>query len=273
MMSSTFILSLCLTDTGVDLNLRMEPVSRELPLDISELTDTLIKNVNVFISQFDSREVRMKRTVRDFQEMAEKVRKMQEKSNRVRTAVAVGAGVAVFGFFGLIGLFFARVTEGLSLVLTAIAAAVGGIVVVCASIKTLINESVNAGRVAKLGTDFTSIIEPMKRSLQEIKMVCEELKLKSFEVQAEQTLNDMVEFTMITTITVVTMRGERRGASSASLETFIILSADQSEKVINELKKMKDKVSIFTDHCHWTLLCNGVLNVRALLYQRDTTRL
>lgn len=221
----------------------MEPVSNEMLLEISELMDTLIINVNSFICQFDSRAVRMRRIVRDFQEIADKFRKMQEKSNRVRTAVAVGAGVAVIIFVGLIGLLFAPITGGLSLVLTVLAAAAGGVAVICANITKTMKER-NAERVENLGEDLMSIIKPMKRNLEKIKTVCEEMKLKSFEVQAEQTLNDMDEFIMITTISMINMREERRGAS---LETFLILSADQCEKVINELRKMKDKVKVFTE--------------------------
>lgn len=227
--------------------MKMEPVNGEMPLDISKLMDGLLINVNLFMSQFDSVTVRMSEIDKDFQGTAYEFRKVPQAAdvfrkmveNRLLAATA-GLGVTAIVLLGLLGLLFAPVTKGQSVILTAVALLVG-----LAKISRVF-EGMSARKAETLGVDFESIIEPMKRSLKAIKATCEKLKLKSYEVQAEQTLNDIEEFTMITRITTMINMGEEiRGAS---LGAFIIQSAEQCKKVIHEMKTMKDKLENLTGH-------------------------
>ncbi|XP_056260016.1 uncharacterized protein LOC130186764 [Seriola aureovittata] len=241
-------------------------VSRELPPNLSELMDTLIKYANSFIKDFDSSEGRMRQIVREFQEIAAKVRKMQGTTDTVRTGGAVAGGVALSA-----GILFAPFTGGASLLLGgAAAAAVGGGTVVGANITKVWKESGSAEEVEKLGREFRWIVEPMKKKLEEIQTTCKELEEKSSEVQAEKTLRDMKEFNMILTL-ISELREKAEGVLEILVTAFtsidglfrlivavfrvtatpeqdeqlrksIIQSAGQCSKVTDEFDKMNKKL-------------------------------
>lgn len=159
--------------------------SKDLPEDLSQLMDKLIKYAASFIKAFDNSEPKMGRIVKEFQKIADEVRKMQETTDRVRTAGAVTGGTGI-----VVGILAALLTGGVSL-LGAGAAAVGGGVVFGANTTQARIEKESAKKVEKLGEEFLEIVEPLKNDLEEIKTTCEQLEQQSAEVQAENTLTDM----------------------------------------------------------------------------------
>ncbi|KAG7219032.1 hypothetical protein INR49_011676 [Caranx melampygus] len=233
----------------LDLKMETEPKrrrrSRDLPPHLSELMNTLIKYAKEFISQFDSRESEMRRIVGELKKFADEVREMQEKTDAA-AVVAAGAGLAA-------GIIFAPFTVEASLLA---ATAPGSLTVVGANTTKVFTEKKQAEKVEKLGRDFMNIIEPMKKTLEEIKTTCEELEEKSCEAQAEKTLRDMEEFK-----DVLRRVSELKTESKVVLNTIvgaltflnellelrasIIRLADQCEQVTDELQKMRDKVKVF----------------------------
>lgn len=240
-----------------------------MPPRLSELMNTLTRYGDLFISQFDSKEDEMRLIVRKFKEIADEVSGMQDITGAVRKGGAVTTGVSV----GL-GLLFAPFTGGASLALAVAGAAGGGGAVVGACSTKMALEKFGINKVENLGKDFMRIIEPMKTILEEIKTTCEKVVEKLSEVQAEKNLRNMEEFTdmrrrvselktkseeglqIITALTtffddlllliVAVFRVTPTSEKGEKLRASIIRSADQCQKVTDELEKMKDKVKDFT---------------------------
>ncbi|XP_031145839.1 uncharacterized protein LOC116043376 [Sander lucioperca] len=242
--------------------------SRELPPDLSELMNKPEKYAASFIKQFDSSEHRMREIVREFREIAAKVRKMQERTDKVRRTalgmplglLAGGAAVAAAGTeaAGAAAPVIATVgTIGVGI------AAGSAILVAGANVTKWISESGSVHKVKQLWKDFMEIIEPLKNDLEEIKTTCKKLEQRSAEetvqLQAEKTLTDMEKFQ---TLTVVSILGRGEGVMSAMWNVFtltaspeedrkltdsIIQSADCCQEVIDDLKTMKEELKDFTE--------------------------
>ena len=146
----------------------------------------LIKYAASFITGFDLTESKMREIVREFEKISDEVRKMQEKTDAVRT----GGGV----IFAL-GLLAAPFAGGASL--AAAAAAAGGAVVVGANVTKKLVENKSLEKVEELGKQFMEKVEPLKKILKEIKTTCEKLEQKKTEAQAGNTLMEVKEFQLI----------------------------------------------------------------------------
>lgn len=230
----------------------------------------LVRCAKEFISQFDSSEGEMRRIVREFMEIADEVRNMQEGTDTARTAGAVGGGVTI----GL-GILFAPFTGGASLALAVAGVTIGGATVVGSNVTQVCKEKGYGKKVQELGEVFMHKVEPMKGNLEEIKTTCEELEQESRKHQAEKTLKNMEEFNdilrrvselrtrskgvleiIIAALTsvngllqliVAVVRVTSTPEQDAKLRASIIESSDQCKKVTDELEKMKDKVEVFTE--------------------------
>ncbi|XP_031177007.1 uncharacterized protein LOC116065611 [Sander lucioperca] len=258
--------------------------SRELPPYLSELMNKREKHAASFIKQFDSSERRMREIVREFREIAAKVRKMQERTDKVRrTALGMPLGLLAGG-----AAVAAAGTEAAGAAAAAVIATVGtigvgiaagsAILVAGANVTKGRSESGSVHKVKQLWKDFMEIIEPLKNDLEEIKTTfkkleqrsaeetkktCEKLEQRSAEetvqLQAEKTLTDMEDFQ---TLTVVSILGRGEGVMSAMWNVFtltaspeedrkltdsIIQSADCCQEVIDDLKKMKEELKDFTE--------------------------
>ncbi|GLD73568.1 uncharacterized protein AKAME5_002489300 [Lates japonicus] len=240
--------------------------SKELPHNLSELMKRLAEHKASFIKLFDGSKDRMRHIVGEFHKIAADVREMQEKTDKTRAAGAVATGLALTA-----GLVAAPLTEGASLLAAGAGAAVGGgggaVAVVHANITKMMVENGSAQEVEKLGKEFMTIVEPMKKELTEIKTTCEMLEEKSAESQAKKTLTGMEEFqrtqTQVSELQEMN-KGVLDGVSAvmrtvAELlklivkvftvkatpeedETFrssIVQFADQCQKVIDDCENMK----------------------------------
>ncbi|XP_044189110.1 uncharacterized protein LOC122968169 [Thunnus albacares] len=252
--------------------------SKDMPPDLSELMNKLTEHAASFIRLFDNDKPKMRHIVRRFQEIAAEVREMQETTDGVRTAGAVGGGVGVG--VGLLALVAAPFTGGASLVVAAgaagTAAAVGGAAtVVGANISKTMKEKGSAEKVEELGKEFMEIVEPLKNKLQEIKTTCEKLEQRSTEALTDNTLSDVREFHMILgrvsklkekseDILVIVLEGmgiihnlilfllrvfrvTATPEEDKKLRDSILQSADQCQKVVNEFDKMKNELGNFTE--------------------------
>ncbi|XP_031178811.2 uncharacterized protein LOC116066777 isoform X2 [Sander lucioperca] len=244
-------------------------LSKDLPPDLSELMNKLIKHAASFIREFDSSEQKMREIVREFRKIADEVRKMQETTDKVRTTGTVAGGVGI----GL-AIFAAPFTGGASLVAAGALAAAGAGVVVGANVTKTMKENGSAEKVEKLGKDFMKIVEPLKKDLEEIKKTCEKLEQRSAELQAENTLTDMEEFQRILTqvselarrseevlsFTAILM-GDMRGLLMLLVKVFrvtstpeddkklrksIIQSADRCQEVVVKFDQMKKELKDFS---------------------------
>ncbi|XP_051255033.1 apolipoprotein L3-like [Dicentrarchus labrax] len=250
-------------------------LSKELPPDLSELMDRIIKEAASFIKEFDCKEPRMREIVREFMRIVDEIKTMQERTDTARTAgtATAGAGLGL----GLIGVFAAPFTGGLSLALAAAggAAAVGGgATVVGVNVTKTLKENGSAKKVEELGKEFVELVEPLKINLTEIKTTCEKLEKKSSEVQAGSTLSGVEEFQWILrrvselrkrseeTVNVAVavlgfignllmlfvkvFRFTANPEEDEKLRVSIIQSADQCQKVVDEFDQMKKELKDFT---------------------------
>ncbi|XP_078101586.1 uncharacterized protein LOC144514275 [Sander vitreus] len=166
--------------------------SRDFSPDLSELMNKLIKHAALFIREFDIREQKMREIVREFRKMADEVRKMQQRTDTVKTAGGVTAGVGL----GLLALA-APFTGGTSLAAAAaftagaLVAATGGSVISDANEKKTRKENESEKKVGELGKEFMKMVDRLKNDLEEIKRTCEKVEQRSAELQAENTLTDM----------------------------------------------------------------------------------
>ncbi len=242
--------------------------SKELPPNLSELMNKLIKHGASFIKVFDNSEPKMRQIVGEFQVIAKEVKEMQERTDTVRRGGAVIGGVA------LIGIIAGPFTGGASL-LAAGAAATGGVAVVGANVTKVMKENGSATKVEKLGKEFLEIVETLKNDLEEIKTTCEKLEQQSAEVQAKNTLTDVDEFqrtirrvselrerskkSLVVAVTVMEVIGNllllflgilrvtATPEEDKKLRDSIIQSADQCQKVVVEFDKMKTELKDFTE--------------------------
>ncbi|XP_039635480.1 uncharacterized protein LOC120545305 [Perca fluviatilis] len=209
--------------------------NKDFPPNLSELMNTFITHTTSFIRKFASSEHRMKEIAGEFREISEEVRKMQKRTDKVRTAGAVAGGVGVGAVIG-IGLLVlaAPFTGGASLAavaplaVAAGAAAVGGAVaggaavVVGVNVTKTMKENRSVNKVEELGKDFMEIIEPLKYNLEKIKKTCEKLEQRSAELQAEKTLTDMEDFQRsLRQVSEVAGRSEEVLSSAAILMSVI----------------------------------------------------
>ncbi|XP_038590339.1 uncharacterized protein LOC119914866 [Micropterus salmoides] len=244
--------------------------SKDLPPDLSELMNKLIKYATSFIRRFDYSEDRMRQVVGEFKKIAAEVRKMQEKTDKARTIGVVAGGIGL-GVLVLAAPF----TGGLSLLgAGAAGAAAGGATVVGANIVKTMTENGSAKEVEKQGKKFLEIVEPLKNELEEIKRTCERLEEESAAFQAENTLSDMEEFQRILR-RVAELKQESQGAVDVAvlvmglindllvllvnvfrltptpeedrkLTASILQSADQCQKVSDQFLQVKNELSSFT---------------------------
>ncbi|TMS01131.1 hypothetical protein E3U43_004192 [Larimichthys crocea] len=222
--------------------------SMEMPPDLSELMDTLIKYAHSFIREFDNKEPDMRRIVRELQKISDEVRTQQ---NRGTSDFTRGAR-QTFGFFA-VPLEF--VEKGVQHVTNAVI------------------ESGKAHQVEKLGKQFMKIVEPLKNDLEQIQTTCEKLEQKSSEVRAKYSLKEMEEFEGIlrrvsklgktsegvlgVVVTVLGWIGDLLMlvvnviAATVSVEAqeelraSIIESAERCQKVVHEFETMKEELTEF----------------------------
>lgn len=257
--------------------------SKQLPPNLSELMDKLTEEAALFIQQFSTSEPRMREIVEEFLRISNKIKDMQWKMDTVRNVGAVTGGAAVAAAV-VIGasIVAAPFTGGMSLPFGAAAigqvfaaGGVGGVAVVAANIRKMMSESGSAKKVEELGKEFMAIVEPMKKNLEEIKMTCEKLEEKSAEAQAENSLTDVEELqrclrqvselkeksagvltesvsvlyaiNQLLILIVSIFRVTATPENDKRLEEAIIQSADQSQKVVNELYEMRNELGDFTE--------------------------
>ncbi|XP_039635492.1 uncharacterized protein LOC120545312 [Perca fluviatilis] len=244
--------------------------SIDLSPHLSELMYKLKYHAASSMREFDRREQKMRQIVRKFREIPDEVRKMQKRTDEVKRLVT---GVLVVSAIIMpIGLLAGRaVVAEATLWPSAAAAAVittvgtigsvlaagSAIVVACANVTKGISENGSINKVKQLGKEFMEMVEPLKNDLEEIMRMCEELEQRSAERQAGITLTDMEDFQWI-----VSELGRSDGVLSTMWKFFtptatpeedrklrdsIIQSADLSQKVIDDLKKMKEELKDFTE--------------------------
>lgn len=244
--------------------------SKQLPPNLSELMDKLTEEAALFIQQFSTSEPRMREIVEEFLRISNKIKDMQWKMDTVRNVGAVTGGAALVIGAAIVAAPF---TGGMSLPFGA--AAIGGVAVVAANIRKMMSESGSAKKVEELGKEFMAIVEPMKKNLEEIKMTCEKLEEKSAEAQAENSLTDVEELqrclrqvselkeksagvltesvsvlyaiNQLLILIVSIFRVTATPENDKRLEEAIIQSADQSQKVVNELYEMRNELGDFTE--------------------------
>lgn len=244
--------------------------SKQLPPNLSELMDKLSEEAALFIQQFSTSEPRMREIVEEFLRISNKIKDMQWKMDTVRNVGAVTGGAALVIGAAIVAAPF---TGGMSLPFGA--AAIGGVAVVAANIRKMMSESGSAKKVEELGKEFMAIVEPMKKNLEEIKMTCEKLEEKSAEAQAENSLTDVEELqrclrqvselkeksagvltesvsvlyaiNQLLILIVSIFRVTATPENDKRLEEAIIQSADQSQKVVNELYEMRNELGDFTE--------------------------
>lgn len=266
--------------------------SKQLPPNLSELMDKLTEEAALFIQQFSTSEPRMREIVEEFLRISNKIKDMQWKMDTVRNVGAVTGGAAVAAAV-VIGasIVAAPFTGGMSLPFGAAAIgqvfAASGVAVVAANIRKMMSESGSAKKVEELGKEFMAIVEPMKKNLEEIKMTCEKLEEKSAEAQAENSLTDVEELqrclrqvselkeksagvltesvsvlyaiNQLLILIVSIFRVTATPENDKRLEEAIIQSADQSQKVVNELYEMRNELGDFTEKTReWKPPCEPV---------------
>lgn len=228
-------------------------VSKELPPDLSELMDKLIKYAASFIGVYNNSEDRMREIVREFRRIVSEVEEVQEKTNTTRRAGRDLAGDGIFGF---------------------VATVITSPAVVCANISKILNEKGSAKEVENLGKEFMKIVKPLKNDLEEIKTTCEKLEQKSTEALAGKTLTDMEDFQGIlrrvsdlrktsgdaifvvvgvigliqnlVTLVVNVFKFSPTPEEDKKLRDAITQSGDQCQKVNQEFDKMKNALKDFT---------------------------
>ncbi|XP_039635380.1 uncharacterized protein LOC120545258 [Perca fluviatilis] len=225
------------------------------PPDHSELMNKPKELAASFIREFDNREPKMRQIVGEFREISDEVRKMQERTDKVRKAGAGALGVTALGM--LLGVAAGRAE---SAALTVAAGATGSAILVAgANVTKGISESESVNKVAELGKVFMEIVERLKKHLEEIKRMCAELEETSAELQAEISLKDMEVFQL--TLRRVSILGRSDGVMSMwnvvtptatpekdrKLTDSIIKSADCCQEVVDDLKKMKEELKDFTE--------------------------
>ncbi|XP_039635481.1 uncharacterized protein LOC120545306 [Perca fluviatilis] len=257
--------------------------SIDLSPHLSELMDKLKEHASSFIREFDSREP-MRQIVRKFREIPDEVRKMQKRTDEVRRAGAVTLVVSAIGMpisllaggaalgaeaaggaggaSALIATLWPRAAAAAAVITTvgaigSVLAAGSAIAVAGANVTKGISENGSINKVKQLGKEFMEMVEPLKNDLEEIMRTCEELEQRSAERQAGITLTDMEDFQWI-----VSELGSSDGVLSTMWKFFtptatpeedrklrdsIIQSADLSQKVIDDLEKMKEELKDFTE--------------------------
>ncbi|XP_039635496.1 uncharacterized protein LOC120545314 [Perca fluviatilis] len=286
----------------------LTPTTRHL----SELMDKLKKHASSFIEKFGRSEQRLREIVAEFREITYEVRKMQERTDKVRRVgtgalgvsaigmpiglLAGGAGVAgaeAAGGAGVASAFLATLwpsaaaaaaaAAGASVIATAgtigaVIATGSAIFVAGANVTKKRSESGSINKVKQLRKEFMEIVEPLKNDLEEIKKTCEELEQRSAERQAGITLTDMLKFQCS-----VSEQGSSDGVLSTMWKVFtptaspeedrklpdsIIQSADLSQKVIDDLKKMKEELKDFRNSDHTRCSLKKGLMSRVVTKQR-----
>ncbi|XP_047426078.1 uncharacterized protein LOC124996804 [Mugil cephalus] len=249
--------------------------SKDLPPNFSELMNKLTEAAASFIKQFDNNEPQMWQIIRKMRTISERLKQMQETKDRDRR---IGARVIAGAVLTGVGILAAPFTGGLSFAAAVVGAAAvgegGGARVVYRNIIKQKREKESVQKVEDLGEELKKIIEPLKETLQEIKTTCEQLEQKSAEARTEITLRDVEEFkemlrrvpdlketsgeVLDVTVMMIQMIRDLLAVIVAvftftstpekdqKLRDAIIQSADQSEKVLNDFKRMKEALREFT---------------------------
>ncbi|XP_042365883.1 uncharacterized protein LOC121960290 [Plectropomus leopardus] len=236
--------------------------SMSSPASFSELINKLDDGAASFIHKFTSSKQDMLSIVREFEKVADDVRRMQRETDTART---VGAVVAVGS------LVAAPFTGGLSL----LAAEGGAAVVVGANIVKMIKEKGTVEKVERLGKRFMELVEPLKSKVTEISEMCEELEERSIGSQAKRVKLDVEEFGWILdrvselarrtkevrTVFILVcsfmanmwglilriIRVTTSTEDDEKLIESILKAADQCQKVVTECDRLKTKLEVFRE--------------------------
>lgn len=240
--------------------------SKELPPEFSELMNKLFKVAASFIREFDNKEPRMREIITEFQKIVDEVKEIRERTDRQRRE----ARETVEAPFQNI-----RSSWGFSLLAAPIAAADGTVLVISANVTKILSENGSVKKVEALGRDFTGIVEPLTKDLEEIKTTCEKLEQKSAELQAQYSLSDMEDFQrkvrsvsqlgnkgrevlevvsgvlvrigQMLALIVQVFRFTSNSEDDEKLKDVIVQSADKCQKVVDNFDQMKTELREFTE--------------------------
>ncbi|XP_044189111.1 uncharacterized protein LOC122968170 [Thunnus albacares] len=238
--------------------------SKDLPPNLSELMNKLVKHAASFISLFEDNKPKMTQIVREFEKFTAELKKMQNTMDDIRRPRTVERSVFAgpLGMFGLRGVAIGAETA----VRTAVAYSV--------NIGKVIKQTGIANKVEEQGKEFMEIVEPLKENLEEIKTTCEKMEQRSTELQVGLTLSDVEEFRWLIT-RVPELKEMSRETLSVTVEVINIMkkmllfvvkivrdcltleedkelrdtiykSADQCQKVVDKFDKMKNELRNFT---------------------------
>lgn len=236
-------------------------VSIELPPEFSELMNQVNKVAASFIKEFDNKETRMRQIVSKFQKISDEVKEIQERTDQQRKEGREWAE-APFNNIGS--------TWGFSLLAAPVTTVVGTVLAVSANITKILRENGIVEKVEALGREFISTVDPLKKKLEEIKMLCEKLEQKSTEVQAKYSLSDVEDFqrtltrvsqlgkksreVLGVTVLVLGIIGQMVGLvvqvfrftsnseDDKKLRDFIVQSADKCQNVVDNFAEMKTEL-------------------------------
>lgn len=242
--------------------------SRPLPPDLSLLLSSLIKHAASFIQTFDQHEPRMRQTVGEFEKVAERVRKLQERTRHRLEPIAGVVGLLVCA----VGLLAAQPVEGISL--AKVASITGAVVfggaagfLVAAGLFRSFTERENESQVRELGEDLMKSVEPLRKDVEEMKKMLQKVE-RSAGAQAEHTLREVEEFQRthtqvceqelrrpgdlsravlgpiyhLITGTVSLFRLTAPKDQERQVLDSIIRSADQSQRLIAGFHRMKEEL-------------------------------
>lgn len=217
----------------------------------------------------------MRQMVVEFEKVADRVRKLQERTKHRLEPITGGIGLLLC----VVALLSAQLAEGASLALLALvtgAAVFGGAAGfrLATGLYRSFTERESEGQVKELGEELMESVEPLRKDVEEMKRMFQKVELSAV-AQAEHTLKEVEEFQR--THRRVCEQGLRRTGevSGAVLELIhdvitgtvslfrltaskdqerqvldsIIQSADQSQRLVEGFHRMKEKLkTLQIDH-------------------------
>lgn len=201
-----------------------------MPSHFSDLMKKLPKYAASFTKLFVKKKPRMRQIVCGLQRIAAETKQMQEKSKRVRVAVSAAAAAAVAAAAALFtGSFSFTIFAAVTVSVATVATAVGF---------TRKHFTRRKGSEKKV-KEFMKIVGSLRRELEEMKKVCEDLQEESVAAEAGNAaaLRDNVNKLLDITAKLTT---------STTLEDVTDV-ADQCQNAVDEFEDMTRKLKDFRE--------------------------
>ncbi|TNM91821.1 hypothetical protein fugu_018832 [Takifugu bimaculatus] len=248
--------------------------SKQLPPQLCELMDTLVKQAQSLITAFDHSKPGLTQTAGEIQKIIDQIDEMERAAGMFTRGGGVSAalGLIICGV-GLSAAPFSSAASINAVIVGGIVATFGRAVGVTANVTKTVKENNFGKKVAKLGERFMQMVEPLRSEVKHIRTTCAQLEEKSRGVEAECVLADLEELEKIllelrtrsgklssvvlavmqeinTTLRIITnfFRLTGRHEEDNRLSDVIVNSGRCCQKVINELEAMKKNLNDIAEH-------------------------